>query len=712
MTALPLPIRKVVLYKHGVGYFEREGDVEGDATLSLTFKQRDVSDVLKSLTVLDLDGGQITSVSYDATKPVAQLLTDVSFSIPDKDSLASLIPQLKGARVAIIHEDDVLADVPDFEEEDGDADEDDDDDEDEEAFDDSHHANGAITAEDVQDLDWEVAEGLVVGLDAIDRTSKDGIAKRQYLTIMTDRGDLQSFDLESVISLRILDDAVRQDLEFYLHTELSAKKKDARTFTFYAHGNGPRTLRLSYVLEAPVWKATYRILLGDDERPPMIQGWAVVDNTLDEDWEEVDLSLVSGLPVAFTHDLYTPRYLKRPEVKVAETTGVLPPVVEDGMETAALAELPTELLYQAAGSPPPPARARAVRAAYKSLADTSVPSSMPTQVRERKLGDLFSYDIDKPVTIRRNQSALVPIVLKEFKGRPVLLHNRDNRASNPMRCVEFENATGLTLEGGPATVLERGAYVGEAMLETLKPNEKRLIPFAVELSVRVLDNVKSFKERTRKVIIRDGMVRMQHATVQQTSYELDNKADQEYVLFLDHPRGGSGWKLTDTPTPVEVTENYWRFKLTLPPKQMTRFVVKQQMLNEAAQALGTLNADQLRVWIEQKYLDKKATQLLKDLTTRLQTFADLDRQMQRLEKERENIRAEQTRIRGNLDSLGDKPDEKELRKRYVRTLEGQEDRLEAIQKELSALEDKKVEMRKQMDDLIAKMEYEAEMAET
>src|SRR5947209_16174015 len=99
MTALP--ITRVVLYKHGVGHFEREGRVDGDAVLSLTFKRAEVSDVLKSLIVLDLDGGHIASVSYDSTKPLEQLLAEVALSIPDKDGLIGLLPQLKGARIKV-----------------------------------------------------------------------------------------------------------------------------------------------------------------------------------------------------------------------------------------------------------------------------------------------------------------------------------------------------------------------------------------------------------------------------------------------------------------------------------------------------------------------------------------------------------------------------------------------------------------------------------
>src|SRR4051794_2945923 len=170
---------------------------------------------------------------------------------------------------------------------------------------------------------------------------------------------------------------------------------------------------------------------------------------------------------------------------------------------------------------------------------------MPAQVRERKLGDLFEYEIEHPVTIRRNQAALVPIVLREFKGRPVLLYNKLNRAENPMRCVEFENSTGLTLEGGPVTVLEGGDYVGEAMLETLKPDEVRLIPFAVELGAKVLDNVESHDDHVSRVIISKGTLKAHYGQVATTTYLIDNKGDAPGVIYLEHPREASDWTLVE-----------------------------------------------------------------------------------------------------------------------------------------------------------------------
>lgn len=651
-----LPVVRVVLYKHGVGYFEREGGVQGDVALNLTFKQSEVSDVLKSLTVLDLDGGHIASVSYDSTKPLAQLLQDVALSIPDEGSLVGLLPQIKGARVAL------------------DA------------------GDGRV-------------EGVLLGVDTAQRRSADGIVSVVLVALLSDGGAVRQFDLAGLRQLEILDPALRRDLDYYLRTELSAKKKDARTFTFFARGEGNRRVRVSYTLEAPVWKATYRILLGEEDRPPTIQGWAVVDNTGDEDWEGVELALIAGLPVSFVHDLYTPRYLKRPVVEVRETTGVLPPVVEGGMDVceSALAEFEdTDLGVKMRKAMP---MAAAAPMAVRSLG-VAMEKSTPAQVRERKIGDLFEYRLEHPVTIRRNQSALVPIVLRPFEGRPVLLHNRDTRPQNPMRCVELKNTTGLTLEGGPLTVLEGGSYVGEAMLETLKPDERRLVPYAVELSVHVLDNVKSWSEKVHRVVIRNGRLTCHASEVRQTTYHLDSKGDTEQTVYLDHGRDGADWKLTDSAEPVETTENYWRFRFVLPPRQVTAFVVKKQKPMRQVQALGGMDPGQLTLWLDQKHVDAATEAVLREVIDAQRAVAACEAELTRLREERERLHHDQERIRKNLDSLSDKASERELRERFVRTLTGQEDRLEAIVREEAEQTVARDRAREKVNALLAKLEYD------
>lgn len=664
-----LPIRRVVLYKHGVGYFEREASVTGDETLSLAFKQREVSDVLKSLTVLDLGGGTVSAVSYDSTTPAEQLLSEIALTIPDSGSLASLLPQLKGARVAV---------------------------------------RAAGTAP---------VQGAVLGIDTAETRTPSGVQSVPRLSVLTDAGEVRSFDLYDA-DITLLDDGLRRDLEFYLRTQLGSKKKDARTFTLFAQGAGARTLRLSYVLEAPVWKATYRVLLNEADagEQPLIQGWAVVDNTSDEDWADVALTLVAGLPVSFVHDLYTPRYIRRPVVAVKETTGVLPPMAEAGvdedydaleMAAPAAAYMSGELMAPAAKSRKMMGRPGGGGGRGGYAGPASAVSSVHTQTRERQVGDLFEYEIEKPVTVRRNQSALVPIVLKPFAGRSVLLYQKAARAENPVRCVEFENTTGLTLEGGPVTVLDAGSYVGEAMLDTMKPTEHRLVGYAVELGVRVIDNIDSHNGRVTRVTIKAGTLRTHYAQVQKTTYTFASKANREQVLYLDHPRDGSKWKLADTPKPHETTENYWRFRFPLPPNATTRYVVQQEQTLWQSFGLAELTEPQLGGWLAAGYLDKKTEKALGEVLAARQTAARIDGQIHELEQERAKIAADQKRLRDNLGSLGDRASEKELRERFVRTLTQQEDRLEALAAEEASLRRDRDAARDRLSTVLGKLDYDA-----
>jgi hypothetical protein len=662
-TMPTLPITRVVLYKHGVGYFEREGSVEGDAPLTFTFAQSEVSDVLKSLTVLDLHGGHIDAVSYDSTKPLEQRLADIALTIPDQNSLTALLPQLKGARVAI--------------------------------------QPGAAD---------ESFDCTLLGVDAQETRTAAGVARTVYVSVLTDDGDLFSYDLHALAGLQLRDDHLRRDLDYYLRTQLAAKKQEARTFTFFATGRGKRTVRLSYVVGAPVWKATYRLLLPEPEAlatgtQPTIQGWAVVDNTQDEDWEQVALTLVAGLPVSFVHDLYTPRYVRRPEVRVQETTGVLPPEIAAGIRGEEMAiGGSADTLRDAAPPAAAPAALRKVTVAYSAAA----PSSVPTQVRERQVGDLFEYHVERPVTIRRDQSALVPIVLKPFDGRPVLLYQREAREQNPLRAVEFKNTTGLTLEGGPVTVIESSSYVGEAMLDTMKPDEERIVPYAVELSVRVLVTVDSRDEKSHRFAVRNGTLKSVYYSTSQTTYTFASRSRRNEVAFLDHLRHSDASELFDTPAPHEMSERYWRFKFVLTAGETTHYVVKSRKLMSQTVSISDARSNVLSYWLEERggRLDPNVREPLQRLVELQRQAAGTEERIQRLEKERNDLSTEQGRIRENLTALGDKPTERNLRERLVTKLNAQEDRLEAIAAELHGLADERDRARTGIGEVLAGLEYE------
>jgi hypothetical protein len=275
-----------------------------------------------------------------------------------------------------------------------------------------------------------------------------------------------------------------------------------------------------------------------------------------------------------------------------------------------------------------------------------------------------------------------------------------------MRAVEFRNTTGLTLEGGPVTVLEGGSYVGEAMLETIKPDEHRLVPYAVELSVRVLDNVDSRVEDTHRLVIRDGRLTRHSQRVQQTTYHLDNRGDTEQVVYLDHARESASWKLAESAEPVETTENYWRFRFALPARKVTRFAVKQHLPQRSTQQLGGMDPSEIVVLIEQGSLDERTARVLRDVVAAQQERAGHEQAIARLEEEQRRIHAEQERIRKNLDALGSRGDEKGLRERLVRTLAGQEDRLEQITADITRHATARDQAADGVRALLAGLEYE------
>ncbi len=663
-----LPIRRVVLYKHGVGYFERRGKVRGSDTLHLDFKARDMNDVLKSLTVLDLSGGSVSAVSYDSTKPLEQLLAEATIRIPEDGSLTALLGQIKGARVRV-------------------------------------RVGGAQV------------EGSIIGLDSLAVAAGETSVVRPFLSLLVG-ASLRTFDILDVAELEFLDEAVRKDLEFYLATVLSSYKKDSKRMAILTSGEGERELFVSYVVESPVWKTSYRILL-DEGEPPLLQGWALVDNTGDEDWVDVGLSLIAGLPVSFVHDLYNPRYLKRPVVEVKTEAAAAPVIPEESFGGAQdmAKEMAVAAAPMMAAMPAAPAAApRRARVAEKPLAGSGGGGPKLREVMERgavttltkEVGDLFEYGVDRPVTVHRNQSALVPILHKPFEGRRVLLYNRATREKNPMACIELKNTTGLTLEGGPVTVSEDERYVGEAMLDTMKPNDRRFVPYAVELGcvMSVEDGVEDGP--VFRVVVNAGMMMAEYFHLRRTTYRARNKAQRAQVLYVEHPR--AGWELAkDAPEPSETTEGFWRFKRELAAGAQDTLTVTERTRGQRQYLVSSMGLDEVSYFVSQRFIDEKMAAALKEVVAQREQVDALARDEQRLVDERSQLFRDQERIRSNIESLKSGASQRELAERFVAKLNEQEDRLEAIASELEALAKRRQEAQKALNRRIQGLSYTADL---
>ncbi|MEK8016262.1 MAG: hypothetical protein VSS75_005290 [Candidatus Parabeggiatoa sp.] len=657
-----LPLQKVVLFKHGVGHFEREGQISGNASIDLYFRASEMNDVLKSLTVLDLNGGVITSISYESTLPIEEQLKDIAIRLPENNALTGLLSQVQGARVAV-------------------------------------------------EIGQETVKGMVTGIETVKRQMGEMVLDCSYLSLLIEGGALQSFDVMEAKQIILLDENLKKDLQHLLDVLISAKKKDLKKLTVFLKGEGERTINMSYIVAAPVWKTAYRLLLSEDA--PLIQGWAVVDNTQDEDWENVSLSLVAGLPVSFIHDLYSPRYQKRPEVKVKTEAAYAPPQSEKTVRSVSAAmmadeeisldddldlSLDDDLDFAMLEEVEPCLSKAALKKAARK-------HSVPVQTRTVEVGDLFQYDIENPVTVRRQQSALVPILQTGFSGERVVVYNADVRYSNPMSALLFKNTTGLTLESGPLTVFEDEAYLGEAMLDTLKPDEEQFVSFSVELGCVVSLDHRSHHEAVHQVTIRQGHLALDHYEMAYKTYVINNKTERDLDFVLEH-RFNQGWELVETPAPVENTEHFYRFRFDVPAKTVEEFTVRERIVRSTRHFLKDTARTTLSVWFERKYVDNKTWRTLEGVVQLTEKISQIQRDIKDKEYTIKAVFKNQERVRENLQALGNTTDEQGLRELYIAKLASEEETLSQSQADIETLMAEKDKTESHLNTQLKAIEFE------
>ncbi|HVO56834.1 MAG TPA: carboxypeptidase regulatory-like domain-containing protein [Dongiaceae bacterium] len=272
-----LPVRRVVLYKNGVGYFEHLGHVRNSADVHIDFTSAQLNDVLKSLTVLDLSGGRITGVDYNSEAPLARRLATLRLALGERPTVAEFLAALRGSRVEI------------------------------------RNGNAAPVS------------GRLLSVEKKTRMGTAGSVEMEQVSLISDSGEVRNLDLNSSTAIRIADHDLVGEVGKYLGLVASARDQDLRRMTISTTGSGERNLYVSYISEVPIWKTTYRIVLpSGDSRKPFLQAWAIVDNTVGEDWNDVELSLVAGAPHSFIQQLSEPYYGRRPVVELPESVQLSP----------------------------------------------------------------------------------------------------------------------------------------------------------------------------------------------------------------------------------------------------------------------------------------------------------------------------------------------------------------------------------------------------
>ncbi|HNB72775.1 MAG TPA: hypothetical protein PLS70_16780, partial [Acidobacteriota bacterium] len=670
-----LPLRKVILYSNGVAYFERRGTVAGNAEIHLPFKQSQIDDVLKSMVVLDLGKGRIGAISYNSSAPPSARLGEIPFSMPPETAnndprggLAGVLRQLQGAQISLTT------------------------------------ANRTVS-------------GAILSLErrttpAVEKEKPPTIT--QMVVLASESGEITSVDLAEIRSVKLLDEGTKRDLNTFTDASSAVRRRDAKTIVVTSEGEGQREMVVSYTIAAPIWKTSYRVVM-DSSGKPFFQGWAIVDNISEEDWENVSLSLVSGTPMSFIQPLQQPLYRYRPVLPIANDVKLDPQGVNpvdlslaDGdspeSETAStvtkrqVKELPSPAsqgqlnlvqtqtgVYSVMNAAPNDGTGRYYRSSTGptttlSTAITTGEAGITSTSTGNEIGDLFEYKVSQPVTVRRDRSALVPILQEKLEGERVSLYNESINPERPLNGVRLLNSTKLTLESGILTVVDGDAYAGEGSIDRCKPGERRFVVYALDLGTLVTTKTESEQKPVFLVRKYYGNFEIHYYLIEKKKFTVTNQTDRPKTVYLEHPIR-QGWTLTkDMGEPPSKSPTVNRFRVELGPRETKEFVISEQQATMDAYSFSDLVRENLEYFLEKGYVDETTRTVLEKIIANNQKGRELQEMIERADEEIEKIGEDQERLRENIKTLNETSEAKQLIARYVGKINDQETRVEELTK--------------------------------
>ena len=748
-----LPVQRVVLYKNGVGYFEHSARVRGKQELNIDFTTSQLNDVLKSLTVVDLGEGRISSVRYNSIAPLAERLKGLRLPFGEQVTRDDFLVALRGARVEV--------------------------------------HTGSTTA-----------TGKLLSVDKTKKqTAKGDVIESTEFSIITDSGEMRNFELGPGTSVRLADRDLNDEVSRYLSLVSSSRSRDLRRMTISATGTGEREVFVSYVSEVPVWKSTYRIILSEKATSkPRLQGWAIVDNTIGEDWKDVHLTLVAGAPQSFIQEISQPFYTRRPVVPLPESVQLTPQSHEATLEEENAPPPPppsagygggvgsgngagigggafrvggngnlSGIVRDPTGAVVPgahvtisndsgfsqtvsadssgrysfsnvPAGAAKVDFSYPGFntqrSNTFISASSSNEVNTnlsvgsaaesvevsaavngstelsvlntalarqnseaqgKEVGDFFQYDLGEKITLAKNQSALVPILNTTVEADKVTVWNEDSGA---LRALWLKNTSGQTLDAGTFNIIDSGTFAGEGVFATVHANERRLLSYAADSAVQVKSQEESSPQPYTHVKIAKGLMVLTREQRQSTKYTIHNADASPRDVVIEHP-AEENWTLAPSgPKPEESSASFHRFRVKVDAGKTETISVDESRPEDTQYVLTNLNSSTVAVLTEQKRITPVMQQAFDRILAQKLKIGGFDQQIAQRDQEVTEIGKDQNRLRENMKALKGSAEEKALTQRYIGQLNAQEDRLVTLRKEAADLKTKRDQAQQELESMV------------
>jgi hypothetical protein len=666
---IPLALKRVSLSSSGVGYFEYEASVTGDAILSLPVALDKVDDVLKSLVVYDAQG-RIGGISLPGLDPITQTMKQLPFDASALQSPEKLLDALRGAEIS------VLAKTP--------------------------------------------MRGRIVSVKPIEATDKEPL-KHQVL-LMTAQG-LQQFILETADSIQFEEPALREQIQTTLAALANNRAKDSRTIEIISQGNSSRRVRVGYVSSVPIWKNAYRLTVPNSSAAgaAQVQGWAVIENMTGQDWTDVQLSLTSGKPVAFSQQLYKSYYNTRPHVGV-ELPGNVMPIADGGaFEMPYTKNVVERAMPMPVAAMPAPKLLRSSAAMVANDAEAS-PQLMAAADDLTSAGNVAmidanttqtNYTFELPVSVGSGRSLSIPIIQSELPFTRTALYQPSVHAQFPLAAIELSNSSANTMPAGAVTVYEASnngyQFIGDAQLKVLPANDKRYIAYALDqkMSINQRDDL---VYAVKRYAVKGAYLHTEFAQTHAAIFTLKSNHLEPSEVVVEVPIQGEQWMLVNSEahTNIGKTASHYRQKIIALPQKTTEVAVRQLYSNTDIQPLNGLSLDALREVLNKvKYPTPHPIELSPDSQFILETVIALIEkrdalaaQQQAVQAQLQVVRENQQRIRDNLKSV---PVKSEPHNRYMNELNKVDAQDSALQTELGDIRLKQQAQEKLLQEYFARL---------
>ncbi len=670
-TSGQLPVAQAILYSSGVGYFQREGNVEGNQRIDLSFPVEDVNDLLKSMVLQDHNNGHISAVSYDSQAPIAKTLQSFAINLTDNPGYGAILNQARGEKVEVTLQQGNAAQP------------------------------GNVT-------------GTIIGVEKQQhQVGKESIVEAEMLNLWCAEG-MRAVKLNDVLRVRFLSPVLESELKRALETVGLSHDTAKKSVSIMFSGDGKREVSVAYVVENPIWKTSYRLVLPNKkDAKPSLQGWAIVENATEEDWKDVHMALVSGRPISFRMDLYQPLYVPRPLVEPELFASLRPPTYNGALEKQQEAAPKVEELKKLLKDEKAPDRAE--RDSLKDAAsangilamklpqkDIDLTKGVQSAAATGSLGDFFQYTIQHPVSLPRQKAAMLPIVQKEVEADRVSIYNEGVQAKHPLLGLKFRNTTGMHLMQGPVTVFEGSSYAGDTRFLDIQPKDERLVSYAIDLGTEVEPKLNNDSGPITKIIARQGLIYQTNRARESKSYKVVNRSEHDRVVLIEHPYRPE-FELVSKTKYAERARDVYRFEVKVPAGKDANLDVVEERNAVSTVQINNAADDTIRFFLSQKITSEKVKQALEHAQQLKAKRSMTERDLAQSRTELQEITTDQARIRQNLPVL---PQTSEAFKNYVKKLADQEPDVERLQKSIKELTQRATREQQEIDNYLNTLNVE------